>query len=190
MPAGARRTAGIGKSRLADEVLKSLAHRATPLVGGCPSYGQGMTLWPLREMFVHSANGQLRVRGLAISFASSADGVIDGRLDSAALGLKNRSGLRKKPRGRLPACSTLAHARPHLVVLEDAHWADSKPPGPDRVRVTPRHGCATGHPVHWTPRAPRTRPAWAELCMHLPPLSTEETQALPGQPATWGEPVP
>ena len=51
---------GIGKSRLADELLKSLAQRATPLVGRCPSYGRDMTFWPLREMLAHAANGQLR----------------------------------------------------------------------------------------------------------------------------------
>ena len=41
--------AGIGKSRLAAELLGSLDHVATVLSGRCLSYGEGITFWPLVE---------------------------------------------------------------------------------------------------------------------------------------------
>ena len=42
--------AGIGKTRLARELLAEVADEATVLVGRCVSYGEGATFLPLREM--------------------------------------------------------------------------------------------------------------------------------------------
>jgi class 3 adenylate cyclase/tetratricopeptide (TPR) repeat protein len=42
--------AGIGKSRLAHELLAEVRERATTLVGRCLPYGEGITFWPVREM--------------------------------------------------------------------------------------------------------------------------------------------
>jgi class 3 adenylate cyclase/tetratricopeptide (TPR) repeat protein len=42
--------AGIGKSRLAHELLAHVRDRATSLVGRCLPYGEGITFWPVREM--------------------------------------------------------------------------------------------------------------------------------------------
>ncbi|TMI82460.1 MAG: hypothetical protein E6H04_04705 [Bacillati bacterium ANGP1] len=45
--------AGVGKSRLAEEVLSVLGRGPTPpnvLRGRCPAYGEGLTYWPLAEM--------------------------------------------------------------------------------------------------------------------------------------------
>ena len=39
--------AGIGKTRLAQELARSLAREATVLTGRCLSYGEGITYWPV-----------------------------------------------------------------------------------------------------------------------------------------------
>jgi hypothetical protein len=41
---------GIGKSRLARELVGALAGRARVLVGRCLPYGEGITYWPLGEI--------------------------------------------------------------------------------------------------------------------------------------------
>jgi class 3 adenylate cyclase/tetratricopeptide (TPR) repeat protein len=42
--------AGIGKSRLARELMERVADEATVLVGRCMPYGDGITFWPIREI--------------------------------------------------------------------------------------------------------------------------------------------
>ena len=41
--------AGVGKSRLVAELLRTIGDSATVLTGGCRQYGQGITFWPLLE---------------------------------------------------------------------------------------------------------------------------------------------
>ena len=47
--------AGIGKSRLVEEFVRSLAGQAAMLQGRCLSYGDGITFWPLAEVFRQAA---------------------------------------------------------------------------------------------------------------------------------------
>src|SRR5439155_20880605 len=42
--------AGIGKSRLAGELVTRVSGRAETLVGRCQPYGEGITYWPLAEI--------------------------------------------------------------------------------------------------------------------------------------------
>ena len=44
--------AGVGKTRLAEELLGELGERATILRGRCLAYGEGITFWPLVEALV------------------------------------------------------------------------------------------------------------------------------------------
>src|SRR5262245_21182057 len=44
-------TAGVGKSRLTEELLADVEQRATVLHGRCLPYGDGITFWALTEMF-------------------------------------------------------------------------------------------------------------------------------------------
>ena len=48
---------GIGKTRLAREVATSLEDEASVLVGRCLPYGEGITYWPLAEIF-HQAQAE------------------------------------------------------------------------------------------------------------------------------------
>src|SRR5215218_9016916 len=56
--------AGIGKSRLGNELFGAARSGATTLVGRCLAYGEGITFWPLRGI-VLSATGSLSREGIA-----------------------------------------------------------------------------------------------------------------------------
>ena len=56
--------AGIGKSRLGNELFGATRGAATTLVGRCLAYGEGITYWPLRGI-VLSAAGSLSREGIA-----------------------------------------------------------------------------------------------------------------------------
>ena len=52
--------AGVGKSRLARELVDRLASEATVLTGRCLSYGEGIAFWPLREAVIQAAGEESR----------------------------------------------------------------------------------------------------------------------------------
>ena len=52
--------AGIGKSRLARELTDRLADETTVLTGRCLSYGEDISVWPLREALTQAAGGESR----------------------------------------------------------------------------------------------------------------------------------
>jgi class 3 adenylate cyclase len=53
--------AGIGKTRLVQELARSIGAEATVLTGRCLSYGEGITYWPVREI-VGQATGDATIR--------------------------------------------------------------------------------------------------------------------------------
>ena len=53
-------TAGIGKSRLAQEFAAEAAEKATVVVGRCVPYGEGITFWSLREIVAQLSAGDAR----------------------------------------------------------------------------------------------------------------------------------
>ena len=97
---------GIGKSRIADAFAASAAGDATVLRGRCPSYGEGLTLAPLREI------GALRETGA------------DAPLDEMFAALR---GLVRRVSGEGPALvviEDLHWAEPSLLDLFDRVWAE------------------------------------------------------------------
>src|ERR671924_329951 len=68
-------SAGIGKSRLASELLDRLGEQATSLTGRCLPYGDGITFWPLAEM-IHEAGGEPALRAV-LADRSDADLVVE-----------------------------------------------------------------------------------------------------------------
>jgi len=91
---------GIGKSRLAREVASELKDAAVVLTGRCLPYGEGISYWPLREIFASAgADGELEE---ALS-AESADDV--------------SWTVRKSLEAR-------ARRKPLALVVEDIHWAE------------------------------------------------------------------
>ncbi|MGZ5357235.1 MAG: ATP-binding protein, partial [Solirubrobacterales bacterium] len=91
---------GIGKSRLAREVATELRDDAEVLAGRCLPYGDGITFWPLREVF--AAAGAAAELDAALA-AGSADELFWA--------------VRRFIEGR-------ARQRPLALVIEDIHWAE------------------------------------------------------------------
>jgi DNA-binding SARP family transcriptional activator len=87
--------AGIGKTRLAQELITSLGAGATLLVGRCVSYGEGSTYLPLREIV-----------------GEGFELLLDSAGSIGELFLSVRQHL-----------EGLAAERPLVLVFEDLHWA-------------------------------------------------------------------
>jgi class 3 adenylate cyclase len=138
--------AGIGKSRLVREFLSPLEVDAKVLIGRCPSYGQGVTLWPLAEMLKAEAV-VLDTDAAEAAFAkivqlveTSIDAELVGEPSRTAAALASTLGLRPPgdplasldPRDvyhelvaawRALLAST-GRRGPVVAVIEDLHWAD------------------------------------------------------------------
>src|SRR5690348_15401140 len=106
--------AGIGKSRLATELVANARERVRVLSARCVPYGHGITFLPLRDL-VRSAGGHDAVRA---SVAHEPDGglVADRLADTSASAEETMWAVRR-------LLETLARERPLLVWLEDVHWA-------------------------------------------------------------------
>jgi class 3 adenylate cyclase len=144
---------GIGKSRLAREFLTEVAGEATVLVGRCPPYGEGITFWPLREVFRQSGRDD--------------GGLVGASHDVFAAGRR--------------LLEQLARERPVVVVFDDVHWAE--PTFLDFIEyLAARLGQARVLLVCLTrSELIEARPAWfhqpAEAVL-LAPLSDAESSAL------------
>ncbi len=110
--------AGIGKSRLARELMASPGEPTTVLEGHCLSYGEGITFWPLREMV-----GQVGDLTRVLADEDEADAIADRILGAAGLGGKAGANEETFWAAR-KLLEVLARERPLVVVLEDAQWAE------------------------------------------------------------------
>jgi len=99
---------GIGKSRLARELERTLGDRATILGGRCLPYGTGITFWPVL-MAVRAAAG------------SAAGGALEALLGDGDGPTPSTDEIAWAFRG---FCEELARDRPLLLVLDDLHWAE------------------------------------------------------------------
>jgi class 3 adenylate cyclase/tetratricopeptide (TPR) repeat protein len=123
--------AGVGKSRLAAELLAEVGGRATVLQGRCLSYGEGITYWPVTELLRAAA-------GLADADPPDAaraklEAVLAGEEHAAAiaerlaglLGLAEPGGSPEElPWAVRRLLEALARDRPLVVLLDDLHWAE------------------------------------------------------------------
>jgi class 3 adenylate cyclase/tetratricopeptide (TPR) repeat protein len=123
---------GVGKSRLAAELVARIGPRARVLRGRCLSYGEGITYWAIGEI-VREAAGirdehsphEARARLHAL-----VDGVPNGRIVAARVAqlLGVAEGVATAPetawaiRQFLAAC---ASDRPLVTVIDDIHWAEA-----------------------------------------------------------------
>src|SRR5690242_14466969 len=137
--------AGIGKTRLADELIRRMEPGTVVYRGRCLPYGEGITYWPLREIVWAAAGILLDDPGPA---ASAKLCTLVGRLiadradaDRTAAALARTAGiaLPDSPLDRMTPESAaeeiglawprflgaLAGQRPAVVVIEDLHWAEA-----------------------------------------------------------------
>jgi hypothetical protein len=115
---------GVGKSRLVDELVKTLGGGITSLIGRCPAYEQNMTYWPLREVVEQATGGRL-VEGLDVLLRQHSDGPLITNRIAAALGVVSEVWPADETTvAFLRFFENLARSQPHMIILEDAHWAD------------------------------------------------------------------
>jgi DNA-binding SARP family transcriptional activator len=178
---------GIGKSRLAGELLENISGRATALVGRCLSYGKGITLWPLREMVREAAGDETRA-ALGELLREQDDGSLVADRVAAAFGLADVDRPAEETLWAFRRLfESLSSSRPHVLVIEDAHWAE--PALLDLLEYVSRQ--AQGVPLLIVclarPELLEARAAWAPAATELRPLSSDETGALvdnlPGGPS-------
>ena len=171
---------GIGKSRLAEELVASLAAAARVLAGRCLEYGDSLTYWPVAEI----------VRELG-GAGSSVTAIVDGAERRLVLGHLRRA-IGDEPGGGATAeifwavrrlLEGLAHEQPVVVVLDDLQWA--APTFLDLVEYLVVIGIDA--PVLLVclarPELVDVRPGWAALgqatrLLPLEPLSPTESAAL------------
>jgi class 3 adenylate cyclase/tetratricopeptide (TPR) repeat protein len=110
--------AGIGKSRLVAEFTAS--SDAAVLEGRCLPYGEGITLWPFREI-VRALGG---AGGLAeaLEGEDDADDVVE-RVLSAIGAAAGSAAAADTPWAFRRLFESLSRRQPLVLVLEDVHWA-------------------------------------------------------------------
>ena len=173
--------AGIGKSRLGNEVFSATRGRATTLVGRCLEYGEGITYWPLRGI-VLSATGSLTQEGIAQFLEGAEDA------DRIANRLAGAVGSEEAPPGGEETfwavrrfLEHMARERPIILGIDELQWAE--PTFLDLLEYL----------VGWTTDAPvlvlglarpellEHRPTWnttSSLVVALEPLSGDDSERL------------
>ena len=110
--------AGIGKSRLVAEF--TAASDVAVLEGRCLPYGEGITLWPFREI-VRTLGG---AEGLAKSLEGEEDAaLVVERVLSAIGAAPGSASAADTPWAFRRLLESLGRRRPLVLVLEDVHWA-------------------------------------------------------------------
>jgi DNA-binding SARP family transcriptional activator/tetratricopeptide (TPR) repeat protein len=116
--------AGIGKTRLARELVASVPEEARVLVGRCVSYGEGATYLPIAEI-VRRAAAEPTLDGIRELLEGEADA------DAVAQRVAELIGVAEYPAAPGEAFwavrrlfESIARQGPLLVVLDDIHWAE------------------------------------------------------------------
>jgi class 3 adenylate cyclase/predicted ATPase len=154
---------GIGKSRLAREVAAALGGEAAVFAGRCLPYGEGITYWPLREIFA-SADAEEELE------AALGQGAPEEIFWEVRKALERR-----------------AREQPLALLVEDIHWAeptllDLIEHLTDWTRDAPLLLLCLSRPELLD-----ERPGWPGQCFSLDPLSEAESDELiegliPGSP--------
>jgi DNA-binding SARP family transcriptional activator len=170
--------AGIGKTRLARELLASIGEDARVITGRCAAYGEGITFLPLREAILDAA-GPRGWPALAALLSGTDDGPQLANEIASAIGLNPSSGnVQAVPAAVARLFEALAADRPLLVVLEDLHWAEAT--FLDLVESLTRHGRGAVFILGIArPDLIERRPGWSSAdAVGLEPLSPEEITDL------------
>ncbi|HEY3182790.1 MAG TPA: BTAD domain-containing putative transcriptional regulator [Gaiellaceae bacterium] len=178
--------AGIGKSRIAGEFVSAHGGRAMVLHGRCPSYGDGIALWPIAEMVEQLCGGD----ELAALLAGEPEGGMIVERITAATGPGAPTTSTDDTFWAVSKLfGTLARRRPLVLVLDDLHWAeptllDLVEHVVDRNRDVPIFVVCLARP-----ELLETRDAWGggklnATSILLGPLSERESHALIGHLAS------
>jgi class 3 adenylate cyclase/tetratricopeptide (TPR) repeat protein len=145
---------GIGKTRLAREVAVALRDDASVVSGRCLPYGEGITFWPLVEIFREAgAEGELE------------DALTAGAPEDIFWSVRK-------------ALERHARERPLALVIEDIHWAE-----PTLLDLVEHVATWTRDAPLFLlclsrPELIDERPAWSGESITLEPLSGDEADQL------------
>jgi class 3 adenylate cyclase/tetratricopeptide (TPR) repeat protein len=174
---------GIGKSRLARELVGLLEEDARVVVGRCVAYGEGITYLPLAEV-VHDVAGADPEPALARLLANVERGPIAARRIAGAIGAGEEAGSPEETAWAFRRLfESLAAARPLVIVVDDIHWAEPKLL--DLLEYV--LGFSSGAPILLLclarPDLFEARPSWASprprtTLVSLSPLTDDESENL------------
>ena len=122
--------AGVGKTRLLDELADRAAPESYVLRGRCLSYGEGITFWPMVEAIrtgagiVDSDDAATALEKIEALAGHAEAGVVD-RVGSLMGLARPRSRCREIFWGFRRLLEVLSSRRPVLLLIEDLHWAES-----------------------------------------------------------------
>jgi class 3 adenylate cyclase/tetratricopeptide (TPR) repeat protein len=182
--------AGVGKSRLISEFLRSVEDEATVLKGRCLSYGEGISFWPVVEILKQATDiddsdtpEEARAKLGALVAEKEAGAQIADRV-AGLMGLAESAGSIEETfwAVRKVLEATASH-RPTVALVEDIHWAeptlldlvshvaDLAQGSPLLLLFTARPAFLERHPA-WSGDPARSR------ILELLPLSESETGEL------------
>jgi class 3 adenylate cyclase len=167
--------AGVGKSRLASELLAEAQGTAVVLSARCLAYGDGITFLPLADL-VRSAGGDAAIER---AVAGEPDGALIVERLCGSLGAAHASVTADETFWALRrVLETLARERTLVVHVEDVHWAE------------PRFLDLLEYVAGWSRNAPilllclarpellDERPRWSGTTIELEPLGERDSAAL------------
>jgi class 3 adenylate cyclase len=169
--------AGVGKSRLLREFTPLVEREARVATGRCPSYGEGSTYWPLREIVQQLAGDDPR-DGLAAALGddrraadaiAGAIGIGSGRAQASEVSWAVRrllEGLADEGPG------------PLVLVVEDLHWAEAAFLDLMDYLLAFVRGRSLLVLGSGRPELLEARPAWREFALRLEPLEPAAAEAL------------
>jgi class 3 adenylate cyclase/tetratricopeptide (TPR) repeat protein len=169
--------AGIGKSRLGNELLREAGEEATALVGRCLPYGEGITYWPLRGI-VLGAVGHLTPERIAERLEGAEDAQRIAALVADAVGAAEAPSASEETFWAVRRfLEHLARERPLIVALDELQWAE--PTLLDLIEYL--LGWTTDAPILLLglsrPELAERRPSWP-VTISLGPLSASEAEHL------------
>jgi len=193
--------AGVGKSRLIDEFLAVVGAEARVVEGRCVAYGEGATLWPLREILssvagTRDSDAYEVAKAKIDELVSRTNAAHDGAARRMSAGLAATVGLEPEelasldPRSRhrevrvawRSLLTALAADQPLVLVIQDIHWADEL-----MLDVLDDLVCHTSGPILFVcaarPELLKVKPNWGAglrnaTTLRLDPLSSEDSSAL------------
>jgi class 3 adenylate cyclase/tetratricopeptide (TPR) repeat protein len=115
---------GIGKSRLARELVERVGERTRLVVGRCLPYGEGITYWPLAEIVRQIAGGDPSDQIPAV-LADDPDAELVAARLGGAIGVSEVGGTPEEISwASRKLFEALARERPLIIAVDDIQWAE------------------------------------------------------------------
>ena len=121
--------AGVGKTRLADELVAALEHDVRVLHGRCLPYGEGITFYPVAEALSHAAgidpgdDPDIGREKLAAVLGPDEQDAVEAVAEAIGLGGSPASPEQTQWAIRR-AFESLARERPLVLLFDDLQWAE------------------------------------------------------------------